>query len=231
MTDNGTAPGKISMLGYGLVILIIVAASFAAGKLGFSAVSSAGVSLADLGKLLVLVLFLAILIERGVELILSSLYGAEEIAIQLPLREALARNKVRSDMLAQDLELLVNPQDRMLLVEDAMGAESEAIRQGISDKAANARLKLEDLRRRKKHSAILWSCLLGAAVSLSGFQLLKAAFSPEFVAASLPATQLELFQLIDIGVTTIVLAGVAEAVHQLLNRVLALGTMPKNPVS
>ncbi len=230
MSPEPNLPGSFG----GLRILAVVAAAalvFFAGRMDFAALDLADVSLRRLGELLATYLFLALLVERAVELILSWRFGAEEIAILTPLRQAAARNHAEMQMLARDMDMLVNPQDRMVMAEgNALRSASEA-RVSLPAQAAATRERLDGLSVHRRRWATWCSMGLSAALALAGFQMLHGAFAAQIDLSDLPEVQMQVFAFIDVGLTTVVLAGGAAGIHGLISRLLEFGRTSKTGIT
>ncbi|MCA8879760.1 MAG: hypothetical protein KDA73_07335 [Rhodobacteraceae bacterium] len=216
-------PVRTLSVGHLVVLAGVIGAIAFAARADFIALDFDGVSLGAVGTLLAVFVFVSLLIERAVEMILGFRYGAEEIAILTPLRQAATRNRTQAEMLARDLDLLVSPQDRMTLIDDTLQADVVAARRSLSAMAGDTRVRLEDVRRQKKRVAAVCSCILGVGVSLSGFQLLHGLFASETAWEALPRLQCEIFYAVDTVVTAVVLAGGADGIHQILRATLKLG--------
>ena len=196
---------------------------YGAGRLQFVALSLAEVSLTQLGQLLATAAFVALLIERAVELILNWRFGPAEIAIVAPLKQAADRNHAQMKMLARDMDLLVSPQDRMTLVDDGLRHSVLNARELLPAQAADTRGRLEDLSLLKKGWATVSAMTLGIGLSLSGFQLLHGALAPQVDLSTLPPLQANVFSFVDICLTSIVLAGGADGIHRLMTRLIDFG--------
>lgn len=229
-----SAPGDPQVrLMSGMQIVVAVAALvlvYVAGRLDFLALDLVDVSLPQLGQLLAASLFVALLIERAVELILNWRFGADEIAIIAPLKQAVDRNSAEMKMLARDMDLLVSPQDRITLIDDGLRHSAQCARESLPAQAAETRRKLEDLSLEKKGWATLSSLALGVGLSLSGFQLLHGAFAAQINLSQLPALQMHVFSFVDICLTSIVLAGGADGIHQVMRRLIDVGQQSKTRI-
>jgi len=210
--------------------LVALAAVFTAGRLDFAALDLNEVSMAQLGELLASFVFLALLIERAVELILNWRFGADEIAILTPLKQAADHNALEARMLARDMDLLISPQDRMAMVDGGLMRSASAARETLPAQAAATRLKLEHLSVIKKSWATWSSMALSTGLSLSGFQLLHGAFAVQIGLSNLPPLQLSVFSFVDIFLTAVVLAGGAGGIHQIVSRLTDFGKQSKTRI-
>ncbi len=210
--------------------VLALALVYGAGRLDFVSLNLVDVSLVQLGELLATTLFIALLIERAVELILNWRFGAAEIAIVAPLKQAADRNHAQMKMLARDMDMLVSPQDRMTLVDDGLRHSVLNARELLPAQAAETRGKLEDLSLLKKSWATVSALALGIGLSLSGFQLLHGAFADQIAVSGLPPLQTHVFSFVDICLTSIVLAGGADGIHRLMNRLIDFGRHSKTQI-
>ncbi|WP_324754099.1 hypothetical protein [Roseovarius sp. Pro17] len=210
--------------------LVALAAVFTAGRLDFAALELHDVSMAQLGELLASFLFLALLIERAVELILNWRFGADEIAILAPFKQAAEHNAFEAKMLERDMDLLVSPQDRMAMVDGGLMRNASVARETLPAQAAATRLKLEELSVLKNGWAT-WSCMaLATGLSLSGFQLLHGGFAAQIGLSDLPTLQMNVLSFVDIFLTAVALAGAAGGIHQVVSRLTDFGQRSKTRI-
>ena len=199
-----------------VAIIVALAVIFWAGRMDFAAINFRDVPLRRLGELLASFVFLALLIERAVELILNWRFGAAEIEILTPLKQLAVRREAQMQLLSRDMELLINPNDRMSLVDDGMTDASQA----LLSQAAGTRERLDELTLHKREWAFWCAMLLAMALAFSGFQMLHGAFDYQVGLSELLPIQIQLFSFIDILLTAVVLAAGAEGIHRVISRLL-----------
>ena len=219
--------GRSGPFGLAIAAIALGLVYYWAGRMEFVPIDLVDISLRQFGELLASYLFLALMIERAVELILNWRFGAETIAALAPLKQGLARNATEMQMLARDLELFSNPKDRGIIVDDEAARVASEARRTLPAQAARTRERLDRLSQNKRRWATWCSVGLSTGLALSGFQMLHGAFHVQGNLTALPAMQMQVFSFLDICLTAIVLAGGAGGIHTIISRLLDFGQTSK----
>lgn len=165
----------------------------------------------DFGKFLSsLVVFavMAAIVERSVEVLMLIRFRSEKSPEQIALACAKAARNEQHLQEASRLKTAASPQERLAIMKEW---EQGPLRQ-IAQEAEEARLKHQPLRTRW---GVFFSVSISCAIATSGFLVLH-----EIVAASSGSLELpKPFLWSDTLVTTLLIAGGAEGIHRLVERI------------
>ncbi len=193
----------------------LVALSVLAAALGFSEIRFSAIALEDIGALFLTLILVALVIERAVEVYVSTRFDAEKLRVRRPLTRAEATLARAETALAEERERaqgstrVPTDADRQYmeeLVED-VGQGREAV-DSADEQTWN---RLSKLRGSKVRSASLLSVVLGVLAAVAGIRVLGQ-FIPMQVCEPICALaecrlQLNVFRVTDTVMTALVLAG------------------------
>lgn len=212
-------------------VVLIGAAIIAAVFLQFTPISLTGLAAADIGTKFLSLTFMALVIERSVEIYVKNRFGTREAELKQPIRVASRAVRAHRGALEAASAAIVPTTANAVENEAAVATKYDAVKglqQSLSE-ARDAHLKategaeaaLQTLKTEKKRAATIASLVLSLAVAIVGLRIL-AQFVPadtfKNVAAAVNGTgQLQTFHTIDILITTLLLSGGADGIHQLVN--------------
>ena len=228
-----------------LLIAVGLAICVTAAGLGFVPISLNALSAADLGEKFLTLIFVALVVERSVEVYVSNKYIAQEMS---------GRREVRLAEKHLDLE---EKSLTALKEAAALATANPATAQDFMDKAevqaqqvTQARVRLDTARRtaqpalekvrvKKTTEAVSVSLLLSAGASLVGVRVLGNLFPEDFIILdraheadsvirlvsaadtfTIGYWQYQVLTAYDVFITTLLLAGGAEGIHNLLKNFL-----------
>ncbi|MEP1396788.1 hypothetical protein [Roseibium sp.] len=159
---------------------------------------------------------LALLLERAVEVLLSVICGPQEIANKT--RETAFR-AAQSAKLAHEraiLESLATPDERIAFLSRGGGSRDASTPDPFSPDAIRASSEdVAQLKITKQYLSTLMLTILGGALSAGGFRILAQVFGTGEPGAD-PLTSA--LTVLDIVVSTLVLGGGAQGIHDLISR-------------
>lgn len=220
---------------YPTIFVIIVVAVGAAVWLQFSEISLTGLGAADIGTKFLSLTFMALVIERSVEIYIKNRFGEEEAEIMRPARIAGRSVRLYKDALdaaaAAILPTTGTEAETSAAVAakyehvSSMQAELDKARKTLLTEKAKTEVSMQGLKTRKKRAATIAALGLSLAVAVVGLRVL-AQFVPAesfaTVAEAMKGTaQLQAFHAIDIVITALLLSGGADGIHQLVNGFLS----------
>lgn len=229
-----------------LWVMVALIAWIASGNLSLI-ISLEKAKTGDIAELLATVLFAAIVIERAVEVYIKNTFQSAEFDASRP--ERLAKSRVDTIAAELDAKVATKPAtgaDAALQAEiDRLGAALESARAGLADAQAKCLPDKDAVKRRKSRVAAWMSTLFALSAAAVGIRIFGqfivgdaglpvAPFDKacEFLAAGASvdekagceavATQFQWFQIVDIVLSTAVMAGGAEGVHLIAKRFKSL---------
>lgn len=196
-------------------ITIILAIGLLSG-LGVQAYEALDVSFTEIMPNLLsalgVVALLALLLERAVEVLLSIICGPEELRVKTQNR---VRAQAQAETLAHEkaiLEAMQSPEERLAFLSEGGGAARMASLNESDSEALEERTKAAtDLRITKQYLSTLMLTVMGGALAACGVRILAQVFGADVVAGN------GTLQMLDIVVTTLVLGGGAQGVHELIS--------------
>lgn len=212
-------------LGANLTMALLTLAIIVATLLGFREVQLSVTSLEEVGALILTLGFVALVIERAVEVYVSRQYGPQKIRRRRPLTRAEARLEKAERLLDEERErrhmMSRNPSQE----EDAHMKELVKNAENAHKEFENAEektwLPLSELRTRKLRAASILSLALGVLAALSGIRVLGQ-FLPiqdgklvGVLAHADQGFQLSMFRVTDALLTALLLAGGADGIHKM----------------
>lgn len=195
-------------------ITIILAIGLLSG-LGVQAYEALDVSfeeiMPNLLSALGVVAVLAVLLERAVEILLSLICGPEELRVKTQDK---IRAQAQSEALAHEktmLEAMQTPEERLAFLSEGGGAARMASLNENDSETLETRTKsATDLRITKQYLSTLMLTVIGGALAAAGVRILAQVFGADVVAS------VGMLQMLDIVITTLVLGGGAQGVHELI---------------
>lgn len=207
------------------IALVIIAAVIAA-KSGMIALSIKDLTAADIGKHLLMLAFIALVIERAVEVYVNNRFAGAELDDSRNARLATERITALQAALTAETaralpvgitttQLTKATTARQNSIADWNSKITETLEQKAQFRAASAE-KLDKIKTAKKRAAMTGATILGAAVSLSGVHTL--AQLVDVFPASAPVFQKQFFMFSDTILTAFLLAGGADGIHQIVKK-------------
>ncbi len=178
-----------------------------------------------LGQHLLTLAFLALLIERAVEVYLNNAYGKKELEVSRTLRVAQREVSIISAALDQELARTMPTLtgDEANRFSEQKVSEVARIRQLLFEAKKNKMAAetetletRENLTIEKAASAATAATVLGAAISLVGVTTLSEVVSIDTTTVS--SIQQKLFMAVDVSITALILAGGSDGIHQIIKR-------------
>ena len=232
--------GSISLLiAVGLAICVAAAAS------GFVPISLNALSAADLGEKFLTLIFVALVVERSVEVYVSNKYIAEEMSGRREVRLAEKHLDLEEKSLTALKEAAALATTNPVTAQDFMDkAEVQAqlvaqARIRLDAARRSAQPALEKVRVKKTTEAVSVSLLLSAGASLVGVRVLGNLLPEDYTILdrsqdtdavirlisgadgfTLGYWQYQVLTSYDVFITTLLLAGGAEGIHNLLKNFL-----------
>ena len=220
---------------YFTISLIIPAAIAAAIFLEFSPISLTGLQASDVGTKFLTLLFMALVIERSVEIYIKNRFGADEATLEKPARSAARSVRAYEAALeaasAAVVPTAANATETKAAVKTkydqvtAIQTKLDDARTALLDAKKDGEADMQSLKAKKKRAATIAALLLSLAVAVVGLRILAQFVPTETVenveAAVNGAVQLQAFNAIDILVTALLLSGGAEGIHQLIKDFLS----------
>ena len=214
-----------------IVATLIVAAVSAYH--GFVEVNLDQLEAAEVGTLFLTLIFVALVIERAVEVYINNRYGVEELQESRGIRLARQKLALEEQALAAEAARQVpagGDATATLILEDKRDAVAEARRrvQEARDKVRSekeaARAKLDDVSTRKAAAAGALATVLGVAASAAGVRVLGQFLPVDQASGALTGPlaaadakfQLACFRFVDVVLTALLLAGGADGIHQIV---------------
>ncbi|MEM7472064.1 MAG: hypothetical protein AAF340_11995 [Pseudomonadota bacterium] len=217
---------------YPTIFFIIAVAAIAAIFLGFSEISLSGLEAQELGTKFLSLIFMALVIERAVEIYVKNRFSEEEAGLKQASRIAATTVRTYKDALTAAAAAVLPAIDTEAETSAALDAKYnhvgalqkklETARSQLLKAKSDAEPKLQSLSARKKKAATIAALALSLGVSVVGLRIL-AQFVPDLpLNTSVNGTyQLQAFQAIDIILTALLLSGGADGIHQLLKDFLS----------
>ncbi len=214
---------------YPTIFLIIAAAIAAAAYLDFSEISLTGLGAQDLATKFLSLAFMALVIERAVEIYIKNRFSDEEATLKQSARIAATSVRTYKDALQATAAAIVPAisteetaaavtakYDHVAALQDKL----ETARTQLLQAKGEAEPALQELHARKKRAATIAALLLSLAVAIVGLRVL-AQFIPAGTLQTVEATvkgayQAQAFHAIDIILTALLLSGGADGIHQLV---------------
>ncbi|MCY4337161.1 MAG: hypothetical protein OXC60_21135 [Litoreibacter sp.] len=215
---------------FSIILIAVVATIF----LGFSEISLTGLEATDLGTKFLTLIFMALVIERAVEIYLKNRFSEEESRLKQASRVAASAVKTYKEALEATAATVLPNIGPDADVQAAIEAKYDHVAQlkerleesrlTLLDAKSKAEPKLRALAARKKRAATIAALALSLAVAIVGIRILT-----QFVpTGTLPiaetvkgAYQAQAFQAIDIILTALLLSGGADGIHQLVKDFLS----------
>ncbi|MEM6409196.1 MAG: hypothetical protein AAF700_12360 [Pseudomonadota bacterium] len=222
---------------YPTIFLIIAISVIATIFLGFSEISLTGLDATDLGTKFLSLIFIALVIERAVEIYIKNRFSEDEAALKQASRVAASAVKTYKDALEATAATILPNIGPEADVQAAVEAKYDHVAQ-LKERLEESRLKLLDakskaepklraLAARKKRAATIAALAMSLAVAIVGIRILTQ-FVPVPDTGTLELAdmvtgdyQLQAFQAIDIILTALLLSGGADGIHQLVKDFLA----------
>ena len=208
-----------------MLILAVVAT-----YLGFREVRLTATTIDQIGTLLLTLAFVAVVIERAVEVYVSKRYDPEKLRVTRPVARAEAKLAKAEKLLAEERE---RRHGSTRVPTDAEEAEFQHLVEAVRnadhqcDAAEDAAWqRLSQLKGSKLRAASYLSLLLGALASVSGIRVLGQ-FLPvdaqgnlsSSLVLSTQALQLGAFRVTDTVLSALLLAGGAAGFHRILSSI------------
>ncbi|MEM9584628.1 MAG: hypothetical protein AAGA08_16075 [Pseudomonadota bacterium] len=229
---------------YPTIFLIIAAAILAAVYLEFSEISLTGLGAQDLATKFLSLAFMALVIERAVEIYIKNRFSDEEATLKRDLRLAATSVRVYKDALAATAATVVPSVSSEAETTAAVAAKYDHVddlrqkletsRDTLLDAKRKAEPHLQALQASKKRAATIAALLLSLAVAIVGLRILAQFIPPETLATGTTAAvarsvtdtvtsqfQVQAFHAIDIILTALLLSGGADGIHQLVKDFLS----------
>jgi hypothetical protein len=214
---------------------VVIAAVIAALFLQFSPISLTGLDASDVGTKFLTLLFMALVIERSVEIYIKNRFGTKEAELQQPTRIAARAVKAHKDALeaasAAVLPAAANATETKAAVKAkydqvaSLQTKLDTARADLLTAKEDAEAGLQNLKSKKKRAATIAALFLSLAVAVVGLRVL-AQLVPEQTVESVAAAvngalQMQAFSAIDILITALLLSGGADGIHQLIKDFLS----------
>ncbi len=207
------------------IVLLVIAALFVGFNDGVTLPMADNV-VTIVGQHLLTLAFLALLIERAVEVYLNNAYGKREMKELQGVRSAQRTVEIIETALDDELARAV-PVTASEAANETAANQKVALVDDVRIKlreAKKAKLKAEmdalpnrqKLRVEKSASAATAATFLGAVMALVGVNTLSQVVVID--AETVPAFQQNMFSAVDISVTALILAGGSDGIHQIINR-------------
>lgn len=197
-----------------ILVVLMLGAFSGIGASGYQAlmVNPADV-MPNLLSALGIAMMFTVVLERAVDVLLSVLYGPQEIREEM---ERTAVTKSRNDAIEREQALLgalKTPEERLAFLSEtgsgvsvsALAGESLATIRQNNQPAISRKI-------RKHYTSVIALMLLGGALAAGGFRILSQVFSPDMIADR------PMLVYVDIVVTTLVLGGGAQGVHEVITK-------------
>lgn len=167
----------------------------------------------------------ALLVERAIEVILSYLYALYSSQICLPAVEAIVRSSTTEAAVKRNLDMMQSPNERITLLSDTAIKTVTDAQRLATDEIAKANRKLIALKAPKTVTAVSMAILFGLAISMSGLQIFSSLVSAFQSQSTLDLSQSVVFRYMDIIMTALVIAGGADGIHTVINRLLGSSSL------
>ena len=196
----------------------VILGAIIAAALDFIPISLEKLKNADLLTLLLTVIFVALVVERAVEVYANNRFDPERARIRLPVSAIESNLAFKERRLEAELARpnpdeteLSNLRQRIREAQDKLMAESEKIEP-----------QLADFRRKKAAYAAMLATVLSLGAAIVGVRVLGQ-FVPTDAegAPQLPGAdpfQMDALLFVDVVLTTALLAGGADGIHQIIKR-------------
>jgi hypothetical protein len=214
--ENGSRFPVIFLLG--TVSLAAVAA-----WLGFSAISYSTNDVGAVGTQLLNLVFIALVIERAVEVYVSNQFGQEDLRLRRKIRLVLAKIKILEDGVNYQTVQVANVGAEAMpitSIDDAQKALDDARIELINARTA-AQPALDKLYIKKRSTAAAIAVVIGLVVAAAGVRifadlvLTDGKTLEDVIDDNL---QRGIFSGADILITALLLAGGADGIHQIMKR-------------
>lgn len=212
---------------YPTLFLTIGVAVAAAVYLDFSEISLTGLKAQDLGTKFLSLAFMALVIERAVEIYIKNRFSEREAALKQSTKIAATSVRLYTDALAATAAAIVpvisGEAESTAAVSakyghvNALQKKLEGARDALLEAKSNAEPMLQALQAKKKRAATIAALILSLAVAVVGLRVL-AQFVPADTLGNVAqgSFQPQAFRAIDIFLTALLLSGGADGIHQLV---------------
>lgn len=202
-------------------LAVFVGVAVWAALSGFSSVDYTTATASSVATQLLSLVFVALVIERAVEVVVNNRYGQEELVANRDIRLARAQVDAADAAISSEMARIAT---------SGNSSQSDAALQVLRSKldAANTKLLetkrkaqpvLERIHIRKRGTATVASLSFGLLVAVAGVHIFSNLVTAKPPAGSL---QLDIFLFADIVVTAMLLAGGADGIHQIIKSFTAI---------
>ncbi|MBW4707092.1 hypothetical protein KX928_04750 [Roseobacter sp. YSTF-M11] len=191
---------------------VAVAAAWISFGIGFENVNLTALGVTDIGQKFLTIIFVALFIERAVEVVVSANHGSQEADLT---------DEVTAARIVKE-----NAAKAVLAARSSGAGEKEAEAAFVSavelhqQRVSEAVKELKPLKEKKAFTATLASVVISAFAAVIGFRILGQFVVGEFSSAIKNETQQVWFSALDILITTLVLAGGADGIHNTIGQYL-----------
>lgn len=163
---------------------------------------------------------LALFIERCVEVLVNYLFGVTEAKINSPVLVALLSAELKQKLIETSISSLDTPEQKVAYLNELVKNELADVNQAVVEKYEKSREELQKLKVPKEAVAILIAVLIGLAVAASGFRILSMTLCAVQTGGNCTFTaQTLMFKTTDLLVSSLLLAGGADGIHQIIRRI------------
>lgn len=191
----------------------------AAAEIGSDAITIGDVDLTEVASILLLFVLLALVAERAVEIVLKVVCGPREVRIRRAGAMARARAEVTRDNEMRNLDAMESSTERLALLSQRSADVLNAMAEDVADAEVAQAGDLAEIKAFKTWFSVLLLCIIGGAISLSGLNVIAAFLASAGV--TLEPQQANVLAFVDVITTTLLLGGASDAIHGLINRVVA----------
>lgn len=182
----------------------------------------------NVGALFLTLIFVALVIERAVEVFITNSFGEEEAALAAPRRLLERKLQFASEETERELKRVLtgveNAEARRArdVAVAQLRVDAKEARDGIAEWKAQSQAARDALKARKARTAAMATTLLGAAAATAGVRVLEGLTTADLRAeGALAPNQIHVFIFVDVVLTALLLAGGAEGIHNLVKDFLA----------
>ena len=164
-------------------------------------------------------LVIALVVERAVEVIITYAFDPTTNAIYADVKKEMAKYKAHNKTIAEALRMVETPHERMEILSGELNKESLNIKHRAIETYSYAQGQLVLLKTPKTLTALAMSLTLGFAICISGFRILYS-LGGAFYTGESTTMNSTLFEITDIFIGALLIAGGAEGVHQITKKFL-----------
>ncbi|WP_299602535.1 hypothetical protein [uncultured Tateyamaria sp.] len=191
---------------------VAILAAWISFGIGFDNVNLTGLGVTDIGQKFLTITFVALFIERAIEIIVNTNHGSEEAHLTDEVMVTRIAKENAAKAVAAARANGADEQEAQAAFVSAFAAHQEMV--------SEAAKKLRPLKNRKAFTATLASVTISAFAAVIGFRIFGQFIEGDFAAAIKNETQQSWFSALDILITTLVLAGGADGLHNTIGQYL-----------